>query len=120
MTKSYFKLEEQYCPCCKTGKFAPELEAKINLAREIAGIPFVVTSGFRCEKHNKEIGGSANSSHLVGCAVDISTPDNYTRFKVLEGIMKAGFNRIGIAEKYVHCDIDDFSKPSPIIYLYKK
>jgi uncharacterized protein YcbK (DUF882 family) len=38
------------------------------------GVPRVVltiTSGARCEKHNKEVGGSPNSQHTKGRAMDI-------------------------------------------------
>jgi hypothetical protein len=37
------------------------------------GIPIYVTSGFRSEDVNKEIGGAPNSQHMKGEAADIST-----------------------------------------------
>lgn len=117
MTKNYFTLKEQECKCCGTGKFAPDFLDRLNKAREIAGVPFVINSGFRCFENNKKVGGTENSSHLVGCAADISTPDNYTRFKVLYGLIQAGFTRIGIAKNYIHCD-DDPSKPMQVSWLY--
>lgn len=115
--KNYFELKEQYCPCCKGGRFASDFLDRLNRAREHAGIPFIVNSGFRCEKHNKEVGGSPMSSHLVGCACDIRTLDNYTRFKVLEALLHVGFCRIGIGKDYIHVD-DDFTKPQMVCWLY--
>ena len=35
------------------------------------GRPIIVTSGFRCAKLNKAVGGSATSQHVKGEAVDI-------------------------------------------------
>jgi uncharacterized protein YcbK (DUF882 family) len=30
----------------------------------------IVTSGYRCSKHNKEVGGRVNSAHIQGSAID--------------------------------------------------
>jgi len=40
--------------------------------RQAIGLPLIITSGFRCAKHNYDVGGVAISRHLVGCAVDIA------------------------------------------------
>ena len=37
------------------------------------GAPIVVSSGYRCPKLNKIVGGAANSQHTTGEAVDIHT-----------------------------------------------
>lgn len=39
--------------------------------RQRLGVPFVITSGFRCPALNKAVGGKENSYHLTGCACDI-------------------------------------------------
>ena len=39
--------------------------------REAYGKPIKVSSGFRCEKLNKAVGGSATSEHRYGMAADI-------------------------------------------------
>lgn len=39
--------------------------------REYLGKPIVITSGYRCEKLNRKVGGSSSSQHLYGQAVDI-------------------------------------------------
>ena len=41
--------------------------------REAYGKPIIVTSGFRCEILNRLVGGSKNSQHRFGMAVDIRT-----------------------------------------------
>ena len=46
---------------------------KLDEAREIAGIPFKVNSGYRTPFHNTMVGGVESSSHMniPCCAVDI-------------------------------------------------
>ena len=39
--------------------------------REAYGAPIIVTSGYRCEKLNKVVGGAASSQHVKGQAADI-------------------------------------------------
>ena len=39
--------------------------------RGVLGCPMFITSGFRCEKLNKKVGGSKTSSHKDGFAVDL-------------------------------------------------
>lgn len=118
MTKNYFKLEEQWCPCCKTGKFAPDFLDKLNQARELAGIPFIINSGFRCYEHNKGVGGSSTSSHLVGCAADIRIHNGNEKYIILKALLDVGFTRIGIGETFIHVDMD-FTKKQNTIWHYK-
>lgn len=45
--------------------------------REAYGKPIVVTSGYRCDKLNKAVGGAKNSHHRFGMAADIhGTPND--------------------------------------------
>ena len=41
--------------------------------REAWGKPIIVTSGYRCPKLNKAVGGAASSQHMLGQAADIHT-----------------------------------------------
>ena len=91
--------------------------AKLDKAREYAGIPFIITSAYRSVEHNAKVGGSPNSSHIKGLAVDISVTDSRTRFKVLEALIKVGFNRIGIASNFIHVD-DDKDKSGEVVWTY--
>ena len=43
----------------------------LNPLREAWGSAIKVTSGYRCEKLNKFVGGSKTSSHLIGYGVDL-------------------------------------------------
>lgn len=41
--------------------------------REACGEPIIVTSGYRCGRLNKAVGGAAKSQHMYGQAADIRT-----------------------------------------------
>lgn len=43
----------------------------LNPLREAWGSAIKVTSGYRCEKLNRFVGGSKTSSHLIGYGVDL-------------------------------------------------
>ena len=44
----------------------------LDPVRDEYGKPIYVNSGYRCEKHNKAVGGVPRSQHIVGEAADIS------------------------------------------------
>lgn len=113
----YFKFDEFKCPCCGQAKMDERLLRKVDRAREIAGIPFIVTSGFRCEKHNAEVGGKPDSAHLTGKAVDVAYKNSRERFAIISSALEAGFNRIGIAENFIHLDVDE-TKSQMVCWLY--
>lgn len=97
-----------------------EFMIRLNLARKIAGIPFVITSGYRTKAYNNSLKGSAiNSSHLKGRAADIMATNSKERFKIVNALQEAGFNRMGINfdRGFIHVD-DDPSKPKDVIWGY--
>lgn len=47
------------------------VEKVLDPLREAYGKPIIVTSGYRCEKLNKAVGGAASSQHVKGQAADI-------------------------------------------------
>ena len=115
--KNYFSRKEEWCPCCKQGGLLPDFRDKLNRAREIADIPFILNSAFRCESHNRDVGGSRTSSHMIGCAADIKCTDAWSRYKILDALIRVGFNRIGIGKTFIHVD-DDTQKPAGVVWLY--
>lgn len=110
MRYKHFEKEEFACPCCGENKISSKLVGYLDRARELSGVPFVVTSGYRCEKHNEEVGGVPGSSHTKGLAADIAVPNNEVRYWVLEALFTVGFKRIGVGDEFVHVDIDDTKK----------
>ena len=112
----YFKLDEFRCKCgCGQVEVKEKLIERLNIAREKAGIPFKITSGYRCKSHNKSVGGAVDSQHLKGIAVDISCSNSVDRYKIITGLLQAGFSGIGIAKHFVHGDIRD---GTPVVWLY--
>ena len=84
----WFKEKEFACKCCgqlplstSSGQ-APRENVKalvrevLDPVREKLEMPIVVNSGYRCEKHNKDVGGVRNSQHPRGEAADIHCEDN--------------------------------------------
>lgn len=105
-----FKPHEFECNCgCGLGikNMDSDLLWRLDEARQSSGVPFILTSAMRCLDHNKAEGGSLNSSHLSGFAVDIKANDDHHRWRIIESLMLVGFNRIGITEDgNIHVDND--------------
>ncbi len=124
MTLKNFKLEEFDSPDFKgSGKnMDADFIQLLDRARTEAGIPFKINSGYRTESHNRKVGGkpkttaSKGSSHMYGLAADIGCTDSNTRSKILAALVTVGFRRIGIANTFLHVDMDN-DKPNAI-WLY--
>jgi zinc D-Ala-D-Ala carboxypeptidase len=115
----YFKLSEFDSPDRPgTGELMEHdvLEA-LDVARDIAGFPFIVTSGVRTVQHNKAVNGSPRSSHLLGWAADLKVVSTRKRFLMMEALLDAGFNRFGIGKDYIHVDMDPNKDPN-VIWTY--
>lgn len=76
-----------------------------------------INSGCRCARHNQNVGGSPNSSHVRGLAADIRCSNSLSRYNLLQSLMAEGFQRIGIEPEFIHVDMD-LSKPQSLIWLY--
>lgn len=115
----YFEQPEFYCKCnkCAGGGVSSELISMLDKARGIAGVPFRVTSGYRCEDHNRRVGGVGTSSHTLGLAVDIACGRSDSRWKIVDALIEAGFSRIGIASGFIHVDVDP-KKPAEVMWVY--
>ena len=118
---SHFQSSEFACNCCGEGGISTELWNMLESARVIAGVPFVITSGFRCINKQAELiekgRSSATSSHPRGFAVDISAVDSEKRAKIRKALILAGFERSGTQKDFIHIDIDP-EKNKPREWLY--
>lgn len=90
---------------------------KLTAARKAAAIGFKITSGYRTPKHNEKVGGVPSSSHTKGHAVDIYAPTSRQKFIIINSLLQAGFNRIGVAKNFIHVD-DDPSKAEDVLWTY--
>ena len=116
MEFKYFTREEFHCQCgkCTTNEIKDELIAKLDKARDIAGVPFRINSGYRCPSHNASVGGSPNSLHKHGRAADIHVADNHSRYMILKGLFEAGLERVLIYKNFIHADIAGEGKQGEI------
>jgi len=97
-------------------KMDKDFLAKLDDAREFAGFPFFINSAYRSPDHPESI-KNPTSSHIKGLAVDIRAIDSKTRYIIIDALMHVGFNRIGIADTFIHVD-DDRNKACGVIWTY--
>lgn len=57
--------------CCSATKIDSKLIDILQKIRNHFGKSVIINSGFRCEKHNKAVGGAKSSLHKSGMAADI-------------------------------------------------
>lgn len=90
----YFKLDEFRCRCC--GRVAyPEhiaalVENVLDPLRDRYGKPVTVNSGYRCEQHNREVGGASQSQHMRCEAADITAGSPEENLKLAKMIVAGG------------------------------
>ena len=91
--------------------------SRLDQARSLCDIPFKITSGYRTEAHNRKVNGVSGSSHIKGYAADIHCNNSVSRFIIINALIKAGFNRIGVADSFIHVD-NDPDKVTGVIWTY--
>lgn len=117
-TKYFNNKEFENCiPPCSLQNMKQTTMSKLDTAREIAGIPFVLTCAFRSSEWDKSKGRSGTGAHTLGQAVDIRCNSDRNRLIIVEALIKAGFNRIGIAKTFIHAD-DSKKHSQEVIWLY--
>ena len=111
-TCKYFKDSEFACPCCGLNLEKDGIKRIADEIREHFGRPAIITSGTRCIKHNKEVGGVAGSYHTTGNAIDIIVPGvsgsevlTYTKQIVAQG--RARYTYGGTTQMGQATHIDD-------------
>lgn len=105
-----FRAFEFICPCCGEEGVKDALVFKLQEAHN--NLPpsavMIISSGYRCPKHNAEVGGKETSSHLKGFAADIRADTPRERSFLIKALVEVGFTRIGIDFRrgMVHADVD--------------
>ena len=120
----WFKEKEFVCKCC--GELPPLAQANVRAlvanvldpVREKLGRPITVNSGYRCEKHNGEVGGVRGSQHLVAEAADIApagfkslnVPEFKTELERLKQLIieNGKFDQLIIYPTFVHVSYKRF------------
>lgn len=88
---------------------------KLDMCRQRSGGPFVISSCFRTPEKNRSVGGSKNSFHLKGRAVDIICTQGKTRAIIVKAALSLGLT-VGVMKTAIH--IDD--RPRQILFHYYK
>jgi len=98
-----FKCKCDYDGCTSTTIYMPTARSFQHL-RNALGVALTVTSAFRCQRWNSDVGGSNTSSHKLGGALDILRPESvdFSRFVATANIM---FDIVVPYEKdnFIHC-----------------
>ncbi|GAC1688231.1 MAG: D-Ala-D-Ala carboxypeptidase family metallohydrolase [Ktedonobacteraceae bacterium] len=108
---THLTLEEIVCPCCKYALFTNTLIELYDMIRNDLGKPINVHSGYRCPKHNTDIGGEKLSKHMRGEAMDISWEgfedvryDGAKQYELVRKLQSFGAKGIGFGKSYIHVD----------------
>ena len=129
--KEFFVAEDFACPCCGQNLIDSEVVCKLNVAFNAMKDRFEdltahVTSGYRCEKHNKAVGGARHSLHTMGLAADtiVASPSEDPNLLLRHWficLIQAGFTGVGQTRKGVggvamHADLRHLIKMPPQIW----
>lgn len=114
----HFSEKEMICPCgCGKVHVDQFLIYLLEKARKLLGRPIIITSGYRCAKHNAVVDGKPNSAHLTGKAVDIQCAFSSERFDLIRTFIGIGVTRLGIGGDFIHIDCDTML-PQRCIWIY--
>ncbi|MEK9895017.1 MAG: D-Ala-D-Ala carboxypeptidase family metallohydrolase [Burkholderiaceae bacterium] len=122
----YFTVDEMKCKGTDECEMDQRFMERLIDLREDYGKPMPITSGYRSLAHNSAVGGSPNSAHIYGRAVDVAVTGN-NAYDLIQLAMKHGFTGIGVAQRgahnkrFIHIDdMDDSDKsPRPTVWSYK-
>lgn len=118
-TSKFFKPDEMRCKETGELKVKKELMERLDVLRNIANHPIKISSGYRSSLHsverNKKPG--SNSYHTKGMAADILI-GVHNRYDLVNHIIEAGFNGIGINIKrgFIHVDIRPVNERTIFVY----
>lgn len=72
----WFTREEVACHCgCGFDTMDAETLRIADEVRDYVGVPIAPTSGARCLKHNRSVGSTDQSQHVIARAIDLPVPD---------------------------------------------
>lgn len=94
--------------CCSTTLIDSQLVNYLQKIRNHFGKSVTINSAYRCETHNKKIGGGSNSYHKKGQAADIKvsgvTPAEVAKYAESIGILGIGLYETNTDGYFVHID----------------
>ena len=82
-----------------------------------SGCILTISSGDRSVKHNKEVGGSKNSYHLVpGMALDLTKSKCTLSYKEIGKVAQKWFSGVIYYDRHIHLDL----RPGKHVFYYSK
>jgi len=110
-----FSLSEFECNCgCKMPddvfENIKELAINLQYIRDYINTPIKLTNAYRCKKHNKKVGGSNKSQHILGKAADIQVKEiaPSVMADLIEDLIEKGYieqGGVGRYNTFTHYDI---------------
>lgn len=86
--------------------YIEKLAEQLQRIRDRYGKPIIISSGYRCDKLNRAVGGAKNSDHRFGAAADInSVEDTYEANKELWDIIMTMYTEGELALRQI---IDEY------------
>jgi uncharacterized protein YcbK (DUF882 family) len=93
------------CKCgCGELKIDSRLVCLIERISRLNSVDITILSGYRCESHNKTVGGVANSTHVKGLACDFTCMNLKSVASSLND-HEGGFKYYA-DKNFIHIDID--------------
>jgi hypothetical protein len=102
--------EEFECKCdrktCHYTLVAPSMTTAYERVRFKIDHELKINSGFRCQRHNDQVGGVETSSHTTGHAIDISFKNlNHNKRLELINLCRDNFDYIKIYTNFIHAQM---------------
>ena len=109
----HFAVNEFQCKCGKGHDFQLDTDLVDKLEKLFTALgcsKIVISSGFRCVDHDKNVGGDGKGQHTLGKAADFCCYDQSGKpivtYKVCCAAQDIGFTGIArINDSYTHCDV---------------
>lgn len=111
--KSRYFSESEFNRCTPSCSLKDMSQCAMNdfdMVRDFAGIPLVINSAYRSSEWDRARGRSGTGPHTQGVALDIRCNNSTNRWKIINALIKAGCQRIGVYKTFIH---GDFSKNLP-------
>lgn len=112
----FLNSNEMDCKCdysdCQYTYIEESTAFAFHQVRTFIGRSLSINSGYRCEKHNKDVGGVEASKHLIGHAVDIRIPEEFLddedRLDYLIEMCETFFDTVilYIGRRFIHCHME--------------
>ena len=110
---AHFAVNEFQCKCGKCHDFQLDTDLVDKLEKLFTALDcskIVISSGFRCVKHDKTVGGSGTGQHTLGKAADIccigQNGKTIVSYLVCIAAQEVGFTGIArINDSYTHVDV---------------